>query len=186
MKLMHASFPKSIFSLMALLSLIPLTQTMKCEEPSASPAPAASVPAAAQKVSDFPVGQPLPEQYSAYFIGQAYLAPLTKNAQLGVSISNVTFEPSCRNNWHSHTGGQILIVLGGEGWYQEKGQAAQRIKAGDIVEIPPNVVHWHGATATSWLSHLAMEGKAVAQNENTWLEPVDDAHYNALETAPTP
>ena len=76
---------------------------------------------------------------------------------LNVPISNVTFEPACRNNWHSHTGGQILIVVGGEGWYQERDKEARLLKVGDVVEIAPNVEHWHGATATSWFSHLAIE-----------------------------
>ena len=70
------------------------------------------------KISVFPLGNKLPEMYSKYFTGQAYLAPLTQNKDLNCPISNVTFEPSCRNNWHSHTGGQILIAVGGKGYYQ--------------------------------------------------------------------
>lgn len=133
-----------------------------------------------QNLSPFPVGDKLPEMYSKYFIGQAYLAPLTHNKDLNVPISNVTFEPGCRNNWHSHTGGQILIVVGGEGWYQEKGKPAQHLKPGDVVEIAPNVIHWHGATADSWFSHLAVECNPQ-YNENTWLGPVTDAQYDALK-----
>ena len=131
-------------------------------------------------VSAFPVGDKLPEMYSQYFIGQAYLAPLTKEKDLNVPISNVTFEPGCRNNWHSHTGGQILVVVGGNGWYQERGKAAQRLKAGDVVEIAPDVEHWHGATADSWFSHLAIECNPQI-NKNTWLDPVTDEQYDILE-----
>jgi len=96
------------------------------------------------KISNFPVGDKLPEMYSNYFIGQAYLAPLTKNKELNCPISNVTFEPGCRNNWHSHSGGQILVVVGGKGYYQVKGEPARLLLPGDVVEIPTNVVHWHG------------------------------------------
>ena len=114
--------------------------------------------------------------YSKYFSGKSYLAPLSKNSELGVPIANVTFEPGCRNNWHSHTGGQILIAVGGKGFYQEKGKPARPLKEGDIVEIPPNVVHWHGASPDSWFSHLAIECNPK-DNKNTWLEPVSDAEY---------
>ena len=135
----------------------------------------------ASKISDFPIGNKLPEMYSKYFIGQAYLAPLTHNKELNVPISNVTFEPGCRNNWHSHTGGPILVVVGGEGWYQDKGKPAQLLKEGDVVEIGKNVVHWHGATADSWFSHLAIECNPQ-YNENTWLEPVNDAEYAVVNS----
>ena len=95
------------------------------------------------EISNFPVGDKLPEMYAKYFIGQAYLAPLTKNKDLNCPIANVTFEPGCRNNWHSHTGGQILVVIGGKGYYQAKGEPARLLLPGDVVEIPANVIHWH-------------------------------------------
>ena len=132
------------------------------------------------EVNGFPVGDKLPEQFSQYFIGQAYLARLTKDADLNVPISNVTFEPGCRNNWHSHTGGQILVVIDGKGWYQEEGKDARALKPGDVVEIEPNVVHWHGASADSWFSHLAIECNPQI-NKNTWLGPVTDQEYNKLK-----
>ena len=109
-----------------------------------------------KKVSPFPVGDKLPEQFSKYFIGQAWLAPLTDDKRLNAPVSNVTFSPGCRNNWHSHTGGQLLIAVGGRGYYQEKGRPARALLPGDIVEIAPDVVHWHGAAPTAgsriWLS----------------------------------
>ena len=126
----------------------------------------------------FPQGEPLPEQFSKYFTGQAWLARLTTDAALNVPVSNVTFSPGCRNNWHSHTGGQLLIVVGGRGYYQEKGRPARELLPGDVVEIAPDVVHWHGAAPDSWISHLAVECNP-ATNVNTWLEPVDDAQYDA-------
>ena len=126
----------------------------------------------------FPQGELLPEQFSKYFTGQAWLARLTTDAALNVPVSNVTFSPGCRNNWHSHTGGQLLIAVGGRGYYQEKGRPARELLPGDVVEIAPDVVHWHGAAPDSWFSHLAVECNP-ATNVNTWLEPVDDAQYDA-------
>lgn len=125
----------------------------------------------------FSMGEPLPEMYSKYFIGQAYLQPLTDR---GGPISNVTFEPGCRNNWHiHHKGGQILLVTGGRGWYQAWGEPARELRPGDVVNIPPEVKHWHGAAKDSWFSHLAVEVQAEGST-NEWLEPVDDAAYNIL------
>ena len=84
-----------------------------------------------------------------YFKGNSYLKPLTKPEESAVFLANVTFEPGCRNNWHIHHstsgGGQILICVEGEGWYQEVGKEAQSLKVGDVVVIPANVKHWHGA-----------------------------------------
>ena len=138
----------------------------------------------AKQVGPFPVGDKLPEQFSRYFIGQAYLAPLTTDKSLNVPVSNVTFEPGCRNNWHSHTGGQLLIAVGGRGYYQEKGEPARLLLPGDVVEIAPDAVHWHGAAPESWFSHLAVECNPQT-NANTWLEPVDDAQYAAATAAGT-
>ena len=115
--------------------------------------------------------------YAQFFIGKSYLNPLTP-AGVQPFFANVTFEPGCRNNWHSHTGGQILVVTGGEGYYQERGKAARRLVAGDVVEIPSNVEHWHGAAPDSWFAHLSIECNPQT-NKNTWLEPVSDADYRA-------
>lgn len=129
-----------------------------------------------KQISAFPTGDKLPEMFSQYFIGQAYLAPLTQNKDLNCPIANVTFEPGCRNNWHSHTGGQILVAVGGKGYYQARGEAARLLLPGDVVEIPADVEHWHGAAPDSWFSHLAIECNPQT-NKNTWLEPVDDKQY---------
>lgn len=137
-----------------------------------------------KKISVFPVGDKLLETFSKYFVGQAYLARLTRNGALNCPISNVTFEPGCRNNWHSHTGGQILVAVGGRGYYQAEGEPARELLPGDVVEIAPDAVHWHGAAPDSWFSHLAIETNPQT-NRNTWLGPVDDAHYSAA-TASTP
>ena len=120
--------------------------------------------------------------FAKFFTGNSYLKPLT-NSKETVFIANVTFEPKYRNNWHIHHaksgGGQILICVEGEGWYQEEGKQAQSLKVGDIVTIPADVKHWHGAKADSWFSHLAVEcpGEDTATE---WLEPVRNENYNKL------
>lgn len=129
------------------------------------------------RVSPFPLGEEN-VAYAKYFSGKSYLAPLTQDKRLGVPVANVTFEPGCRNNWHSHTGGQMLIAVGGVGFYQERGKEARKLLPGDVVEIPPDVEHWHGAAPDSWFSHLAIECNP-GTNKNTWLEPVSDADYKA-------
>ena len=128
-----------------------------------------------QNISAFPVGK-ANTGFEQYFTGRSWLAPLTGNKDLNVPMSNVTFEPGCRNNWHSHTGGQLLIAVGGVGYYQERGKAARRLLPGDVVEIAPNIEHWHGAAPDSWFSHLAI-GCNPQTNQNTWLERVDDQQY---------
>lgn len=121
---------------------------------------------------------PKNDAYAQYFVGQSYLNMLTIK---GVAIGNVTFEPGCRNNWHiHHKGGQILLVTGGRGYYQEWGKPAQELKAGDVVNIPPEVKHWHGAARDSWFCHLAVEVPAEGAS-NEWLEPVSDEDYNQLK-----
>lgn len=128
-----------------------------------------------QNISAFPIGNEN-VAYQQYFTGKSWLARLATDKDLNVPISNVTFEPGCRNNWHSHTGGQILIAVGGRGYYQEKGKPAQLLLPGNVVEIAPNVIHWHGAAPDSWFSHLAIECNP-SSNKNTWFDPVDDRQY---------
>lgn len=131
----------------------------------------------------FGMGEPN-TAYAKYFIGNSYLKPLTKPGESVVSIANVTFEPKCRNNWHIHKstsgGGQILVCVEGEGYYQEEGKTAQKLHPGDVVVIPANVKHWHGATADSWFSHLAVEVPGE-NTSNEWLEPVSDEEYQKLK-----
>ncbi len=126
----------------------------------------------------FPRGEKNP--FGQYFIGQSYLAMLSTEQ---VTIGNVTFEPGCRNNWHIHHaakgGGQILVCVAGRGYYQEWGKPAQALSAGDVVNIPANVKHWHGAAKDSWFTHLAVEVPATGAS-NEWCEPVSDDEYGAL------
>ncbi len=158
------NYKKTIFTVAVVLVAIGVihAQEMKKEVP---------------KISDFPTGDEN-TGYAQYFSGKSWLAPLTFNKDLNVPMSNVTFEPGCRNNWHSHTGGQILVAVGGEGYYQERGKAAVKMVPGDVIEIPPHVEHWHGAAPDSWFSHIAIACNPQT-NENIWLEPVSDEEYTA-------
>ena len=126
----------------------------------------------------FPIGNPNP--YGEFFDGQSYLAPITTEQ---VPLFNVTFEPGCRNHFHIHHaksgGGQMLIGVGGRGWYQEEGKEAVEILPGTVINIPANVKHWHGAAADSWFSHLAIE-VAGEDTSTEWCESVSDDVYNAL------
>ena len=126
----------------------------------------------------FPRGAENP--FGRHFTGRSYLHMLSTEQ---VTIGNVTFEPGCRNHWHVHRaesgGGQILLVTGGRGWYQEEGRPARALKAGDVGNIPANVKHWHGAAADSWFAHLAVEVPAV-NGSNEWCEPVGAEEYAAL------
>lgn len=127
----------------------------------------------------FPIGAPN-DGFAQYFTGRSFLAPVSTEQ---VGIFNVTFEPGCRNNWHIHHassgGGQILICVDGEGWYQEEGKEAVSLTPGMVVTIPANVKHWHGAKADSWFSHIAVEVPG-SDCSNEWCEPVSDEWYNAL------
>ncbi|MBO4867037.1 MAG: carboxymuconolactone decarboxylase family protein [Ruminococcus sp.] len=127
----------------------------------------------------FPIGEPNP--YGDYFVGNSYLAQVSKEQ---LSVFNVTFEPACRNNWHIHHaksgGGQMLICVGGRGYYQEWGKEARELHPGDVVNIPANVKHWHGAAPDSWFSHLAIEIEGE-DGRTEWCEAVSDEDYNKLK-----
>ncbi|MDD3260412.1 MAG: carboxymuconolactone decarboxylase family protein [Oscillospiraceae bacterium] len=128
----------------------------------------------------FPIGKPN-DAFAKYFIGQSYLAPVSTQQ---VPIFNVTFEPGCHNNWHVHTaksgGGQMLLCVGGRGYYQEWGKNAVEMLPGTVIHIAAGVKHWHGAAPHSWFSHLAIEAAGEATG-NEWLEPVSDTDYGKLK-----
>ena len=112
----------------------------------------------------FPVGEEN-TAFAQYFVGTSYLNMLTTQ---GVGVGNVTFEPGCRNNWHiHHKGGQILLVTAGRGWYQEWGKPARALRAGDVVNIPPEVKHWHGAAKDAWFQHRAHP----TSGWSLWMQP---------------
>lgn len=133
-----------------------------------------------EEMSVFKKGNPN-DAFAKYFTGQTYLNMLSTDQ---VVIGNVTFEPKCRNNWHIHHansgGGQILLVTAGEGYYQEWNQPVRKLTPGDVVNIPPNVKHWHGATAYSYFQHIAIEVPGE-DCKTEWCEEVADHYYNKLE-----
>lgn len=132
----------------------------------------------AQTAETFRQPYPLGEKISPNpnFTGKVWLAPLSERKELNVPMANVTFEPGCRNSWHSHKAGQLLIATAGIGYYQEKGQPARRLFPGDIVEIAPDVEHWHGAAPDSWFAHIAITANPQ-NNAAVWLSPVSDEQY---------
>ena len=124
----------------------------------------------------FPIGEKN-EAYANYFIGQSYLKTLIADSAVNVGVANVTFEPGCRNNWHiHHEGFQLLLVTGGEGWYQEAGKAHQFLQVGDVIVTHDGVKHWHGATKDSWFEHIG-----ITAGVPEWLEPVSDEEYSQLK-----
>lgn len=126
----------------------------------------------------FGLGEPN-DAFAQYFIGQSYLKQVSP-ADGYLAIYNVTFEPGCRNNWHvHHKGGQVLICVAGRGWYQEWGKPAQELHPGDVVSIPPEVKHWHGAARDSWFQHIALAVPAEGASAE-WLKPVTDEEYAQL------
>lgn len=133
-----------------------------------------------EKALLFPIGKPN-DAFAKFFVGQSYLAPLSASQ---VGIFNVTFEPGCRNNWHIHHaksgGGQVLVCVGGNGYYQEEGEQVRELHPGDVINIPANVKHWHGAKADSWFSHLAIE-VAGEETSTEWCETVNHEEYNKLK-----
>lgn len=130
-----------------------------------------------ENISVFPMGEKN-EAFAQYFVGQSYLNMLSTER---VTIGNVTFEPGCRNNWHiHHKGGQILLCTAGRGYYQELGKEAQELHPGDVVNIPPEVKHWHGAAKDSRFAHLAVEVPAEGAS-NEWLEVVNEEDYEKLK-----
>ena len=134
------------------------------------------------KANVFGLGEPN-DVFAEYFIGQSYLNPLGKTSE-GVGFANVSFEPGCRNNWHIHRaksgGGQVLLCVAGNGYYQEEGKPVQKLAPGDVAIIPANVKHWHGAQSDSWFSHISVEVPGE-DTSNEWLEPVTDDDYNNIQ-----
>ncbi|MDL2303104.1 cupin domain-containing protein [Dysgonomonas sp. OttesenSCG-928-D17] len=125
----------------------------------------------------FPKGQ----KAEANFTGTAWVEMLvTDDATFDTQVYNVTFEPGCRNYWHSHPGGQLLLVTSGKGYYQEKGKLIQLLQPGDVVEIKPDIVHWHGATPDSEFVHIGITTQA-SKGSATWYGAVSDEEYNSYK-----
>lgn len=123
----------------------------------------------------FKKGEPLPAEW---FTGKAFLTPLvSRDKNNNFSAGSVTFEPEARTNWHKHPKGQVLLVIDGEGLYQEKGKTAQVIKKGDVINIPENTEHWHGAGSKTSMTHIAITNYE-GDEQVTWLKAVTDEEYS--------
>lgn len=142
-----------------------------CKEPNKS---AQTIPTASQQSNVFPPGEKITNNN---FTGTAYLQPLIAADSLNaISVGNVTFEPGARSKWHSHPAGQILLVINGKGYYQEKDQRKKVLRQGEVIKCPPNIPHWHGASADSAFVQIAITGRE--KGETVWLEAVTDEEYN--------
>lgn len=114
---------------------------------------------------------------AAYFTGKAWVHMLVPNDPiLDTAVGHVVFEAGARNNWHTHPGGQILIVTRGTGFYQEVGKPIQLLEVGDVVNIQPEVKHWHGASPEGEFAHIAVSTH-TEKGIVDWLEPVTDEQY---------
>ena len=156
---------------MVVLSLVLVTTAVAADP--AAPASRVSVSSA--------VSRPPSKGAATNFTGAATMTPLfsTTTSTRAAAVS-VTFDPGARTVWHSHPAGQQLVVVDGDGWVQQWGGQRQALKKGDVVWTPPGVKHWHGATTSSALTHIAVQehvdGKVV-----DWMEPVTDGQYLAQE-----
>jgi quercetin dioxygenase-like cupin family protein len=122
----------------------------------------------------FPQGEKITSQN---FKGTVYLKTLIDTDSVNpTAVGNVTFEPGARTRWHLHPGGQILLVIDGVGYYQEKGQSKIILRKGDVIKCPPNVPHWHGASADSHFIQVAVTNRHLG--ETVWLEEVTDEVYH--------
>lgn len=123
--------------------------------------------------------QPSQSGASDYFTGSVRVdSRFQRKTPARVGGAIVTFEPGARTAWHTHPLGQTLIVVSGLGWVQVEGGPKEEIRAGDIVWFPPGEKHWHGATAITAMSHIAI-AEALDGRSVDWLEHVTDAEYGA-------
>lgn len=122
----------------------------------------------------FPQGEKIT---SENFNGTVYLKNLVAADSINpTAVGNVTFEPGARTKWHLHPGGQILLVIDGVGYYQERGQSKKILRKGDVIKCPPNVPHWHGASSDKHFVQVAVTNRHLG--ETVWLEDVTDEVYN--------
>lgn len=126
----------------------------------------------------FPKGQRAP---ATNFTGTVWVQPLIEaDSAINIPVGYVTFEPGARSNWHRHAGGQVLLAMGGIGYYQERGKPIQILKKGDAVKCPPNVPHWHGASPTVGFMQVAITPN-TATGRVTWMQPVTNAEYTNVK-----
>jgi 4-carboxymuconolactone decarboxylase len=121
---------------------------------------------------------------TTYFTGTVWVnMNVTPEEGYNITMATVTFEPNGRTNWHTHASGQILFVIEGTGYYQEKGKPIQLIQKGDVVKIPKNIEHWHGASPDTLMRHIALVPD-FDKDKTEWLQPVSNEEYNSFEIPP--
>ena len=126
--------------------------------------------------SPFPRGEQAPQDT---FTGTVYVQPLAaKNANNNFSVASVTFQPGARAYWHAHPAGQTILVTAGQGLYQEKGKALRPLNKGDVVLCDPDIVHWHGASPESSMTHVVITNYK-GETQVNWLRPVTEEEYRA-------
>lgn len=126
----------------------------------------------------FPKGQRAP---TSNFTGTVWVQQLIEpDSAFNIPVGYVTFEPGARSHWHSHAGGQVLLAMGGIGYYQERGKTIQILRKGDTVKCPPNVPHWHGASPTVGFMQVAITPNTTT-GRVTWMQPVTDQEYHNLK-----
>ena len=156
------------------------THTNQARAASGSGAPPAATIGDSQKTLNITRSgsQPSSKGSAEYFTGSVRIDPLFKaNDPLRASGSYVTFEPGARTAWHTHPFGQILIVTAGSGWVQQWGGPIEEVRQGDVVRIPPGLKHWHGATATTAMTHIALQEQLDGKAAN-WMEKFSDEQYH--------
>jgi len=169
--------------LLAAAALSPLVVCSACacaEEGASSPSGAGPV-ASSEHVQSMTItrngSQPSSKGATQYFTGSVRIDPLFQPKEPSrTSVAYVTFEPGAHTAWHTHPLGQILIVTAGTGWVQQEGGEKQEIKPGDVIWTPPGVKHWHGATATNGMTHIAITESLDGKNVE-WMEKVTDEQY---------
>lgn len=153
--------------------------TLPCTKTSAGPLPANATDHKDTKMDIYPAGsRPSQQGPDAYFTGTVRLDPVVNApAPARINAALVTFEPQARTAWHTHPLGQTLHVISGAGWICQEGAPRQNIRPGDTIFIPPNIRHWHGATDTTAMCHMAIQENDDSGTAVTWLEKVSDAEY---------
>ena len=129
----------------------------------------------AQDASIFPKGEKSP---NVHHVGSVWLTELSANDSIFThSIAQAVFDPGARLDWHSHPGGQILLITDGTGFYQEKGKPKQTVHKGDVIKCAPGVEHWHGATSQSGVTYIATS--PAQKGKTVWLQKVSDQEYGS-------
>ncbi len=164
-----------------LLAFSILFMAYSCNQPTSNTQKPETIEEAVKTMDPIFTQNPAPEEFTAkFFTGKVGVNMMLGNDENNeYSIANVIFDPESRTNWHTHPKGQVLLVLAGEGFYKAEGQPVQKIKKGDVVNIPPHVNHWHGAAANSEFVHVALTNYKDGQNV-TWGDPVSEEEYKSV------